>query len=223
MSKWRWVGKVALLSALVWLISSCTLLPEPEKVRIYHLETPRANVPERPATPRPYVLEVRQPQASNALDSTRLAVYREGLGQAYWQNVRFADPVPRLVQRQLTDALRLQQVFRGVVQEQQGLAADWILLADLQDFSVRLNSMGCADSPASTPARTVQVRMHVDIMDAKQRTLLAGKTFSAAVSVAQNSNASDAENAVRALSQALAQVNREVAQWLVSLPTTAPE
>lgn len=186
------------------LVTACSILPEPERVRIYHLPAPSEGSVVEAEQRLPYSLEVRLPETVQAFDSARLSVFQTAQGQAYWQNLRLADRAPILVASRIVQELRASSAFDAVTHERDGAAGELILLTELGDFSVRQQS----------GQNVARVELHVGVLQRSNRQSLAAESFSAEVEF----RSGNADEAVAAMSTALSEVNRQLLDWLVQLP-----
>lgn len=184
------------LSALL-VANACSVLPEPEQVRIYPL-----NVAALAPTAEVFsgTLRVDEPTALLALDTPRVAVYQEDGRQAYWQGVRLQDRMPVVVQESLLRAIGASGVVRQVVGEASGSHYRVELQTHIEDFGIMLGP-----EPTVT---TVVIR--VQLRSAHDREVIASHRFAAQTPVTDAST----ERRMDALAVSFQRVQEQLVEWL---------
>ena len=115
------------------LLAGCSILPKAEAPNVYLLpSTPLAVSLKQPVL-QPS-LRVTTPNATRALDSTRIAVVpRDNVINGY-AGARWSDRAPRLLRDRLLDAFRADGQFVALSSDDSRLQADLELTGDLRAF-----------------------------------------------------------------------------------------
>ncbi|VAW75422.1 hypothetical protein MNBD_GAMMA13-710 [hydrothermal vent metagenome] len=132
---------------LTWLLTGCSLLPQPEPVSInqYVLEYTPATVAGQLAVRDPVnqvpVLIVTTPSAHGGYDNYRIAYMQQAYGLRYYTRSRWADKPARMLAPLLADALQSTGCFQALYTSPGTLAADYRLDTELvrlyQDFTAQ--------------------------------------------------------------------------------------
>ena len=88
----------------------------------------------------PVQLNVGLPQAAPGLDSTRIAVLRNGNELDYYFGARWGGTAPQVVQAFVVELLQSQQGYKGVASEGARVDADYLLALELRDFQAEYAS-----------------------------------------------------------------------------------
>ncbi len=194
----------ALLSAL-WL-GGCVRFPSlGEAPRFYEL-APNLAARSVPRQPVVWQLAVDEPTAPAALDTDRIALRPNPLQIEYYGHARWADPVPKMVQRLLIKGFEQSGRIVGVGAAGMGLRADYELHSELWNFTA--NYRGGSRSP------TVRVRLVVKIMREADGTIIAMRSFAANVPAASDTMGGVTE----AFDRALGRVIDAVVPWVLAAP-----
>lgn len=188
------------LLLLAALLPACSVLPKAEPITTYLL--PNAAPLQAKVQPSPLTLTLARPLASQALDSTRIAVVPEGNQISTYKGARWADNAPALLRAQLLDELRSRALFKSVNSDEQHLASDWQLLSNLLDFQ----------SDYQDGTVRVLIRFDAQLIDASSRKVLASRRFV----IEQPSASEKIPQVVQAFGKASAQLADQLSQWLSS-------
>lgn len=194
----RRLSRLAVLGALFGLLSACSILPEPEQLRIFLLPTqdaPRA-VAEAPSG---RALRILTPQASRILSTSRIAVVPQGNEISAYRGARWSDVAPVLLRDRLIEGFQRDGRFASVSHEDDNLPADLILHSDLRAFQ----SVYVDDAPQ------VLVRLDARLIDPVSHRPMASRRFE----IRQASSAPDVESVVAAFGQASDQLSDELIAW----------
>ncbi|MBT2295101.1 ABC-type transport auxiliary lipoprotein family protein [Pseudomonas fluorescens] len=96
----RFVRPVLLLAGCV-LMGGCSILPQAEPSDVYRL--PATQAPIAPGTPVKWSLRLASPQASEVLNSPKIAVIPHGNLLSSYAASRWSDPAPVLLRNRLLD------------------------------------------------------------------------------------------------------------------------
>ncbi|HHQ5724621.1 TPA: ABC-type transport auxiliary lipoprotein family protein [Klebsiella variicola subsp. variicola] len=125
--------KLRLLIVLVCLpLAACTVLPQRPVSQVWLL-------PAQPGSPASgqdinRSLRVMQPNTSQFINSSRIAVQPQGAEITVYSGSRWSDSVPVLVRNRLTQELRTDGRFISVSSDEDNLQADFELGGDLSSF-----------------------------------------------------------------------------------------
>ncbi|MDE2183287.1 MAG: membrane integrity-associated transporter subunit PqiC [Alphaproteobacteria bacterium] len=164
----------------------------------------------RPALPPPggpkvpWALAVAMPSATAGLDSSRIAITRPPNGMDYYADAAWPDRATALVQTALVDAFEATGRIAAVSRETDAVHADYVLIADLQDFEARY------DQPEGSP--TAVVRLDVRLVNTAGRNIMGHVLVTREVQATANS----VPAAVEALDSALSGVLAETVQWTLA-------
>lgn len=191
----------ACAAPIVLLLSGCAALPGggPAALDTYDL---KASAPQAAggSRARTQVL-IAEPAALKALDGENIVIRPapgsiEFLGGAQW-----ADRLPRIVQARLVEAFQSTGRLGGVGRPGEGLAIDYQIVTELRAFEVRVDGRPRAE-----------VRLHVKLLNDRNGTVRAARTFEAVSAVSGTGNASY----VAALDRAFAEASGEVVAWALA-------
>ena len=164
-------------------------------------------------------LLIDTPQASNTLDTTRIAIMTSPGVLEVYPDARWRDPAPMLLRSLLVQAFDQEGRISGVSAVDSGLNGDYSLSIDLRDFQIEL-----IDGSARAA-----IRFTARLFDRRSNRIVASESFSEEAPAA----GSDVASAADAFTQALGQLMPKVVAWTiekgqVNQPTnvvnkTAPE
>ena len=191
----RWKGCLALTVAVA-LSGGCATRPDDgQGLTVYRLQLPAdAPLPDVPTADA--VLAIESPDAPAVLRTRDIAYQPEQHQLRYYSRSQWADPPPRMLETALVSAFERSQLFRGVVRSSAAGRPDYRLGTEL----LRLEH----DFSGSGGSR-LALTMRVQLTDLKERALLGSKV----IEVHTPAPSDDAEGAVRAAHQALAQAMSE--------------
>lgn len=182
------------------LLAGCSLLPEQDPVRLFTLPEPALS--ESPDTTRELTLRIDTPGAGSPLNGRRLLVMpTPGEFQTY-PGARWRDDAPPLLRDQLLAAFRLDGRLGAVVDNSSSARSDAILASDLNAFHTHYRE--------GHPE--VVVRLHVRLIDATSREVLASRRLETMVA-SENESLAAVVDAFRRATDRLA---GELVDWTVS-------
>ena len=109
---------LALLSGL----AACSILPAAEPLQVYRLPSQANAASQAPAVS--WSLRINQPRASQALDSSRIAVVPQGNLISSYAGSRWSDPAPRLLRNHLLNAFQADGRVAALSSDDDNLQAD---------------------------------------------------------------------------------------------------
>ena len=201
--------RLFLLSATSLLLAGCgDVLGPPPPSQIYVL---------RPSPPRAasgvkagWALAVARPDASELLDSERIALARSATRFDYYANAVWPDRLPNLIQTALLAGFEASGRIDAVAREGDAVHADYELLTDLRDFEARYASLDAAP--------TVDVTLIAHMAGAHSRKIVA----SLSASFAEPAAANNVDAVVEAFDTALAKAVAQIVDWALLLPPPSP-
>jgi cholesterol transport system auxiliary component len=196
---WHAAPKLAALGLFV-LLSGCSIIPQSEPLQVYLLPS-QAGQPS-PAPALPWSLRINQPQASQALNSTRIAVRPEGNQISSYANSRWSDPVPRLLRNHLLKAFQNDGRVPALSSDDDNLQADLSLGGELQAFQTEYQP----------GVITVVLRLQARLVDSRRQRIIASRRFE----VRQALLTPQVPAVVVAFGQASDQLAAQVLQWTLS-------
>ena len=174
---------------------------------IYMLQPATAAAPGgQPAT---WALAVDIPDASNAIDTRRIALVEADGTMDYYASAEWPDRLPLLVQTALIASFEASGRAPSVARVQDALHADYELGLDLRDFSAHYSSADGAPS--------VTVNIVAQMTTAHGRKIVATFTASESTPASQNSTAA----VVTAFNTALGTAVGKIVAWALTLPAPA--
>jgi cholesterol transport system auxiliary component len=141
-------------------------------------------------------LAVAEPVAVQAFDSDRVIVKDRGGAISYLAGAQWADRLPKLIQAKLVQTYENAGRVGGVGRPGGGVSADRLLVTEIRDFNI------------AAAAGEAVVTLTAKIVTSGGQAI-AGKVFSARVSV----GTVEGPAAAQALDQALGQVMTEIVRW----------
>lgn len=191
-------SRLAVLSGLLSLLSACSILPEPEPLRIFLLPSSEATHAE--AGPQSQqALRIITPQASRILSSPRIAVVPQGNEISAYRGARWSDAAPVLLRDRLIEAFQRDGRLPSVSNEDDGLPADLSLYSDLRAFQ----SVYVDGKPQ------VVIRLDVRLVNQHNNQALANKRFD----IRQPSTDPSVDRVVEAFGKASDRLSRELLDW----------
>lgn len=191
---------LALLGLSV-LLASCSLLPKAQPIDIYLL--PPSTLGSQTTGPRlSQTLSLVRPQASQVLDSTRIAVIPADSRISSYKGARWGDPAPALLRDRLLDVLRRSGGFSAVISEEQHLRSDLQLYGNLLSFQ----------SEYHDGQVLAVIRLDAQLVDSESRRILASRRFE----VSQASSDTQVASVVDAFGTASDSLARQLTDWLLA-------
>jgi cholesterol transport system auxiliary component len=183
------------------------LLGPPDAPQIYAL---RPTLPAaQPGGKVSWALAILKPDASNSLDSSRIALAKSETQLDYYANATWPDRLPDLVQTALLAGFEASGRIDAVSRDDDALHSDYELSTDLRDFEARYAT------PDGVP--TVAVTIIAHMANARSRMIVANHT----VKLTQAASANNVDAVVQAFDLVLAQAITEITQWALALPPPA--
>jgi cholesterol transport system auxiliary component len=193
-------------SALV--LSACSgMIGPPDAAPIYVLDP--ANPPRSGGRPVPWQLAIVLPEASDTLDSTRIALLQPTGQLDFFANASWQDRLPFVVQSALVEAFESSGRTPGVGRDSEGIKTDYLLLTDIREFE--------AHYAVADAAPMAQVRIEAKLVNTRTRMIVQSADAHSEVPASQNS----VPSVVAALNQALADVQSQIVEWALNAPPPA--
>jgi cholesterol transport system auxiliary component len=204
--------RLVLLSASSLMLTSCgglSLGPSESQsnAAIYLLEPAiQPAAAGQASQPVAWALAVDIPDASDALDSRRIAVIKADGTMDYYANAEWPDRLPLLVQTALVAGFEAGGRTASVSRTQDAIHADYELGAEIRDCTAHYGA------PDAAPSVSVTIVAHM--FTAHARRMVASFTAKQTVPAAQNSTAAS----VAAFNSALGAAVLEIVNWGLALP-----
>ena len=201
------IGRRALLlsGASAFVLSACSnIIGPPEAAPMYELEPVHTPVGAAPRVT--WQMTVVLPEASDSLDTMRIALEQPGGQLDYYANATWQDRLPFLVQSTLVEAFEASGHMPAVGRDTEGLKSDYLLVTDIRDFNARYET---ADT-----APLAVVRIVAKVIAAHTRTIVLSVDAHDEVQSSQNSVSS----VVDAFNRALASVQTKIIDAVLSAP-----
>ncbi|MBD9464699.1 ABC-type transport auxiliary lipoprotein family protein [Pseudomonas sp. Pdm06] len=147
------------------LLTGCSILPKAEPSDIYRL--PAAQAPASAGTPVSWSLRLASPQASEVLNSPKIAVIPQGNLLSSYAASRWSDPTPVLVRNRLLDGFAQDGRVRLLSVADSNLQADLELGGQLQAFQTEYQGS----------AASVVVRLDALLVRGFDQRILASRRF----------------------------------------------
>lgn len=182
--------------ALTILLSGCALLGGGSRpLDTYELTAP--TIEQRRGRSYRQIL-IAEPSALRALDGENIVIATSPGSIQYLKGAQWADRLPKIVQARLAETFQRSGRFRGVGRPGEGLAIDYQVIVDIRAFEVRVDG-----------AAQANVELFVRLLNDRNGTVRAEKTFSAAVPVTGAGNAAY----INALDAAFGNATVEIVTW----------
>lgn len=182
--------------ALTILLSGCALLGGGSRpLDTYELTAP--TIEQKRGRSYRQIL-IAEPSALKALDGENIVIATSPGSIQYLKGVQWADRLPKIVQARLAETFQRSGRFRGVGRPGEGLAIDYQVIVDIRAFEVRVDG-----------AAQANVELFVRLLNDRNGTVRAEKTFSAAVPVTGAGNAAY----INALDAAFGSATVEIVTW----------
>lgn len=208
--------RFVLFSASAFALAGCGSLglgPTDSDQIIYMLQ-PVLAAPPPGGVPAGWALGIDVPDASDSLDSRRIALINADNTMNYYANASWPDRLPVLVQTALLAAFQASGRLPSVSRTQDALQADYELSTELRDCAAHY-AQADDGKPAGIP--NVTVIIVAEMTTAHGRKILANFTATQSAPASQNSTAA----VVQAYNVALGAAVEQIVSWALTLP--APE
>lgn len=188
------------LILLALMLSTCSVLPEPQTVRLYTLEP--AQISRTPAsTEQSGGLRIITPESSDMLSANALLIQDSELSFQAFGGARWQSDTPTLWRDWLVNVFWEDARISGISGDSDGLQADRELNSRLSAFHVRSDQQ---------PWQAV-IQLDAMLVDTSTRRIIATQRFHAESPLSDDT----AEAAAAALSAAAQEIGPAVAQWVV--------
>ncbi len=195
--------RILLLAAVAAAtLTACSLPGGGDPPQLYTL------TPKNTFTPGPTVqwqLVVEEPLASRALDTDYIALMPSTTEIKYFDNARWAERAPRMVQTLLVESFENTGRIIAVGRQAVGLRADFNVISELREFQAEYK--GGLKAPP-----TVHVRLNAKMIVQPQQIIVASKTFDVEQAVATN----DMPAIIAAFDDALGKAMKQLVEWSLS-------
>lgn len=201
--------RILLLGATSMALTACSnIIGLPPSSQIYLLRNSAAD-----ADPGPRVswsLAIAKPEASESLDTDRIALTRSNTEFDYYANAVWTDHLPDLIQTRMLSAFEATGRIDAIAREEDGFHADYKLLTDIRDFDAHYGN-----SKTTSPTVGVTIVGHaVNVHSHKIASSLVASSTRACTANTVNS-------VVEAFSVALTEVATRIVGWTLNLPAPA--
>ena len=195
-------SRVFILGASLALSACAALSGKHASFVVYAPQLHMAPAENAPATSKlKWQLLIDTPQASTALDTTRIAIMTSPGVLEVYPDARWRDPAPMLVRSLLVQAFDQDGRISGISAVDSGLNGDYSLAMDLRDFQIEL-----VDGSARAA-----IRFTARLFDRRSNRIVASQSFSEEAPTA----GSDVASAADAFTQALDQLMPKVVAWTI--------
>ena len=197
-------SKLLLIAASSFLLAACgSIVGPPDAPQMYALR-PQPQ-PAQPGEKVGWALSILKPDASSNLDSSRIALARNGTQLDYYANASWPDRLPDIVQTALLAGFETSGRIDAVSRDADALHADYQLSTDLRDFEARYAT------PDGVP--TVAVTIIAHMANAKSRMIVSNLT----VTLNEPASANSVDAVVQAFDTALAKAVAQITQWALAM------
>jgi cholesterol transport system auxiliary component len=196
--------RIFLIGASSLALAACgNILGPPPASQIYVL---RPAAPAQGGEKVTWGLAIVRPDASDSLDTDRIALARSDTQLDYYANAVWPDRLPALIQTTLLAGFEATGRIDSVARDEDSLHADYELTTDIRDFEGRYAT------PDGAPTATVTIIAHM--AQAHSRKIVANLT----VSLSEPASANNVDAVVQAFDTALAKAVAQIVTWALNLP-----
>jgi cholesterol transport system auxiliary component len=209
--------RLILLSASSFLLAGCGGLglgPTDADQTIYVLQ-PALTPPPAGGSPTSWALAIDVPNASDSIDSRRIALIKSDSTMDYYANASWPDRLPVLVQTALLAAFQASGRVPSVSRTQDALHADYELGVEIRDCAAHYSAGDEKGKPSGNP--NVTVTLIAQMSTAHGRLIVANFTATQKADASQNSTAA----VVQALNTVLGAAVQQIVAWALTLPAPA--
>lgn len=197
--------RLFLIGASSLALTACgNILGPPPASQIYVLRPalPGAGAGEKVA----WALSIIKPDASDSLDTERIALSKSDTQLDYYANATWPDRLPELIQTELLAGFEASGRINSVARDEDALHADYQLSTDVRDFEARYAT------PDGAP--TVAVTIIAHMAEAHSRKIVANLN----VTLSEQASANNVDAVVQAFDAALAKAIAQIVSWALALP-----
>jgi cholesterol transport system auxiliary component len=201
------IDRRAVLAAGVstFVLGACSnIIGPPNASPLYMLKPDYAAA--RSGPPVRWQLTVELPEASDSLDTTRIALVQATGQLDYYADAGWQDRLPYVIQGSLIEAFEASGRMQSVGRDTEGLKSDYLLVSDIRDFQARY---AAPDTPPSAVVRIV-----AKLIAARTRTIVMSTDARSDVQASQNNVAA----VIAAFNQALTTVQQKIVEAALSAP-----
>lgn len=199
------IGASSLASSLV--LAACgNILGPPPASQIYML---RPTEPAQGGGKVSWALSIVKPDASDSLDTNRIALTRSDTQLDYYANAIWPDRLPDLIQTALLAGFEATGRIDSVARDEDSMHADYQLTTDIRDFEAHYAT------PDGVP--TVAIIIVAHMAEAHSRNIVANLS----VNFSEPASANSVDAVVQAFDIALAKAVAQIVNWALDLPPPA--
>jgi len=191
---------LALLASFI-VLSACSILPKSEPSDVYRLPSAQSGASASHVTPHRRSLRLTKPQASEALNSPKIAVIPQGDLISSYKASRWSDPAPVLLRNRLLDGFQRDGRVPLLSTDDSNFQADLELGGNLQAFQTEYQGTNAS----------VVVRLDAVLVRGYDQRLLASRRFE----VRQPLSDAKVPAVVTGFGQASDQLTAQVVNWAV--------
>lgn len=197
---YRPFGRLALVAGLA-LTGACSILPQADPVDIYRLPAAQSAATRSQSPALPWSLRLTKPQASDALNSARIAVIPQGDVISSYKDARWSDPAPMLLRDRLLEGFLADGRVQLLGTDDSNVQTDLELGGNLQAFQSEYQGKAVA----------VVIRLDARLVRSYDQRILASQRFE----VRQPLSDAKVPAVVAGFGQAADALNRQVVEWTV--------
>ncbi|MVV47220.1 ABC transporter [Pseudomonas sp. PB120] len=194
------LAHLALIASFTWL-SACSILPKAEPSDVYRLPSAQNSSPASHASPQRWSLRLSKPQASEALNSPKIAVIPQGDLISSYKASRWSDPAPVLLRNRLLDGFQRDGRVPLLSTDDSNFQADLELGGSLQAFQTEYQGTNAS----------VVVRLDALLVRGYDQRILASRRFE----VRQPLSDVQVPSVVAGFGQVSDQLTAQVVNWAV--------
>jgi cholesterol transport system auxiliary component len=189
------------LASSIALTSACSILPKAEPSDVYRLPSAQSSASASHGTPQRWSLRLAKPQASEALNSPKIAVIPQGDLISSYKASRWSDPAPVLLRNRLLDGFQRDGRVPLLSTDDSNFQADFELGGSLQAFQTEYQGT----------AASVVVRLDALLVRGYDQRILASRRFE----VHQPLSDMQVSSVVTGFGLASDQLTAQVVSWAV--------
>ena len=188
----------------IFFLSSCSILPEPETLDVYHL--PSTSVPTTAQVDKlPWLLRITTPHSNRLTDAERVLMLREDSRISTYKGARWSDPPSVLLRNRFTNAFRSDGRLSTISVDNPNLLADLELDGDLSAFQVEYTH--------GTPAAVI--RFYAALVQPARNRVIAERSFE----ISQPVEGAGMPEVIRAFGRSADNLAGEIIDWTVEQGT----
>lgn len=193
--------RLLLLAIIALSFTACSLTREMPPSVSYHLSPQTTIVSSSEMGCRERVIRVAMIQSPKWLKSTSI-FYSDAHNRRYrYTRARWEETPADQLQQRIEQAVTETALYKGVVPYKSLAKNEWLLEVRLEQMAQQIADDGSADT---------ELKLYAVLIDQYSRDVLAQKQFH----YVKTTDVADAENAVRAWSDATSRLESELTQWL---------